>query len=147
MMKIETQYPPNYTLIISMLPSVVEDTQAVFCYGDTIYNPHNRELTQDIINHEMVHSQQQGSDVDGWYMRYLTDAKFRLKQEIEAYGLQYKSIVATIDKIKSNQPELPATKLKEHALNDLAYSLAGETYGKIISFGEAQSKIKNEAAR
>jgi hypothetical protein len=146
-MKIEKIYPPNYNFIVSMLPSVADDTNAIFCYGDTIYNPHDREITNDLINHESVHSRQQGSDIDGWYTKYLSDPYFRLQQEIEAYGYQYKSIVETIDSIKREQTTLPATKLKEHALNDLAHALSSETYGKIISFGEAKSKIKNEATR
>lgn len=128
-MKILDEYPPNYRDIVDALGDV---TGAVFCYGDTIYNPFAIEILPDIEIHEQVHSKQQGDAVNMWYHRYLTDAHFRLAQEIEAYGEQYNFI-----------KKLMGGSLLKWRLDQMAQALSGKEYGNIISYGEAISKIRN----
>lgn len=142
-MKVENTFPPNYHLIITAIPAAVSDNTAIFAYGDTIYNPHNCEITPDREVHEQVHQKQQGNYIDEWYLKYLSNSEFRLSQEIEAYGEQYKWICDNIDAHVAKGSKLPSARLKRHALDSLSFSLSSASYGQIIGFGEAKSKIKN----
>jgi len=128
-MKIVESFPPNYREILDVLG---EDKNAVYCYGDTIYNPYKREILPDVHVHERVHQRQQGEFIDVWCYKYLHDKDFRLQSEIEAYGEQY-SFIKTLDMSSS---------LKKWALEDMAKSLSGEGYGNIISLPEAMAKIR-----
>lgn len=135
-MKISKELPPNYQQIVQALGDVSQ-YKPIFCYGNIIYNPFKREITADIEHHESIHSRQQSqfTDPDMWYARYLTDSQFRLEQELEAYGEQY---VFGITRVKNN-------KLRDAFLDDLCFSLSGESYGNLISFGEARSKLRQFA--
>lgn len=129
-MKIVETYPPNYDLIVSALG---DTGRAIFCYGDTLYNPTKRPISPDIEFHEEIHSRQQGDHPDAWYAQYLTDGAFRLAQEIEAYGEQY---------LFAKQ-HVKETKLIRWALESMALALSGKEYGSLISYGAAESKIRN----
>lgn len=129
-MKIVEEYPPNYELISLTLGA---QPKACFCYGDTIYNPSKRNVPLDQEAHEMVHSEQQGSDIDGWWARYLTDKDFRFSQELEAYGRQW--IFA--------KEHVQDKKLLRWAKESMALALSGESYGSLCTYGEAESKIRN----
>ena len=66
---------------------------AIFTYGDTIHNPFNVALDAELIRHEETHMEQQEGHPDVakvWWDRYIQDPQFRLDQEAEAYGAQYK---------------------------------------------------------
>lgn len=129
-MKIVEDYPPNYELIKLALG---DQPKALFCYGDTIYNPSKRTVTPDLEAHEMIHQEQQGSDIDGWYARYVTDREFRLEQEIHAYGRQW--LFA--------KEHVQDKKLLEWVKENMAFALSGESYGSLITYVEAESKIRN----
>jgi len=133
-MKIVHSRPPNYDLLALMLP-VSDDF--VYCYGDIIYNPSGKELPPDIIFHESIHKRQQGENIDLWYNKYITDPHFRFQQELEAYGEQYSFLCQHIQ-----DPKFRA-KQKE----SMALALSGEAYGNLVSYGEAESKIRNWAKR
>ncbi len=134
-MKIIDGFPPNYTDIQKVFPNC-EEHQAVFCYGDTIFNPFKIYMRPDLEVHEEVHSKQQGKLPDVWWYKYLNDKAFRLQQEIEAYGTQY----AFAKKHTSG-------KLLDWVKGKFAESLSGPLYGNLISYGEAESKIRNYAKR
>lgn len=149
-MEVSIQYPPNYDIIITAIPAVDEDKNAIFCYGDTIYNPHNRELTQDLHIHESVHARQQKEiGIDEWWRLYLTDKQFRLEQEIQAYGEQFayvKEVIEEADRqAKKEGKKLSAGKnnLIQIGLERMAEALSSPTYGSILSRAEAGSKIRN----
>ncbi len=129
-MKIVNTLPPNYEILSLYLNP---PDHAVYCYGDTIYNPSGKKLTPDIEHHESIHSKQQGDDVDGWYTKYLQDKEFRLKQEISAYGEQYNFI----------KEHIQNSKLLKWGLEKMAEALSSEAYGNLLSYGEAESKIRN----
>lgn len=129
-MKIVEDFPPNYEIIVLALGA---QPKALFCYGNIIYNPSKRTITPDLEAHEMIHQEQQGSDIGGWYARYLTDREFRLSQELEAYGRQY--LFA--------KEHVQDKKLLEWAKESMAFALSGESYGNLIGYGEAESKIRN----
>lgn len=127
-LKISKDRPPNYYQIISALG---EDKDAVFCYGDTIYNPNGRDITPDVEVHELVHSKQQGDNPESWYNFYINDPKFRLKQEVEAYGTQYLFIKKYVK-----------GKLLSFMKDKLAMALSSETYGNLVTYREAEKLIR-----
>lgn len=149
-MKIVNEYPPNYELIKFVLNP---GKHATFCYGDILYNPSGRELPLDIEHHEEVHSHQQGNEPAAWWNRYITDPDFRLSQEIEAYGAQYafakERIEAAADQAFKEGKVLTAgkTKLLRYALETMTFALSGDAYGRLLSYGKAESAIKREAKR
>lgn len=130
-MKKSADYPPNYKTILEYLPDA-DNGHTIFCYGDTLYNPNGREISADLDAHEEVHSAQQGDNPDLWWQQYLTSPAFRLAQEIEGYGAQFALL-----------KDHAHGKLREWLLDSMATALSGLTYGKLISFGEARSKIRN----
>lgn len=134
-MRQSTDYPPNYREILDAIPAVL-NTKPIFCYGDTIYNPHGREITPDLELHEAVHTRQQGASPEAWWSRYLSDADFRLAQELEAYGEQFALVKRHM-----------RGRLRDYALNSMAQALSGATYGHLLSHGEAVSKIRRYEAR
>lgn len=145
-MEIKNEYPPNYELIkLALNPP----PHTVFCYGETIYNPSGREIPPDLEHHEAVHSRQQAGYPDAWWAKYLTDADFRLSQELEAYGEQYlfakELIEAQAEEAAKQGKVLSAgkTRLLKWALEGMASALSSETYGTLITYGEAESKIRN----
>lgn len=128
-MKISKEYPPNYALIIEKLGNV---DGSLFCYGDTIYNPFERDVTEDLVQHEAIHSRQQGDAPDVWYYQYLSDPQFRLQQEIEAYGTQYAFAKRYIK----------GGKFLEWALDNMARALSGPMYGNLVTHNQAVCSIK-----
>ena len=131
-MKILTEFPPNYREIVDTFDGV-EKGEPIFCYGDTIYNPHKKNITKDLEVHEAVHMKQQGDAPELWWYNYLRDPEFRLSQEIEAYGEQYKFI---------KEAGMKGSLLR-WALDNMATALSGNIYGNLLSRGEANSKIRN----
>lgn len=133
-MKTSKELPPNWYDIQKVLkidPFAPENP--IFCYGDTVYNVKG-ELRPDLDVHEYTHSQQQGDNPEIWWFKYLNDVKFRVEQEIEAYGNQYVFISRALK-----------GKWLKYGLNDMAKNLSSDLYGSIISHNEAVSKIRNYA--
>lgn len=82
-MKVLCIYPPNYRVINDAMN--VRGKRAIFCYGNTIFNPSRIKITTQLLAHEGVHSAQQGRDPSAWWLRYLADVDFRLNQEVPAH--------------------------------------------------------------
>ena len=87
--------------------------------------------------HEQTHAFQQKSSrffgPEDWWSMYLTDVKFRLAQELEAYRTQYKFIKDTYN--RQNRKGL---------LKKISKDLSSELYGKIVSKEEATDLIAEE---
>lgn len=128
-MRIIKERPPIYDAICSIIGK--PPATAIFAYGDTIYNPSGLSLPEDIIRHEQVHQKQQGDAVVDWWRKYLRDEEFRLDQEIEAYGVQYKFIHETNT----------SREFRFKALMQMAKSLASPMYGDLIDVGRARQRI------
>ena len=135
-MKIIESLPPNFEAIVQVFPDV-EEMKAIFCFGKTIFNPFGVNVTPDLIEHEQVHSRQQGASPDQWWYNYLTDPSFRLEQEIEAYGTQ----LAFAKRCGVRGAMFDWLKGK------LASSLSSKLYGNLISYQEAESRIRHYAKR
>ena len=61
---------------------------AIFTYGDTVYNV-KEPLSKQMEAHEAIHMKQQGDEPEKWWTKYLVNETFRINQEAEAYGAQY----------------------------------------------------------
>ncbi len=132
-MQIVIEFPPNYKEIKAKFPNL-EDSKPLFAWGDKIFNPFNATVTPDLEVHEAIHRAQQGEDIEGWWKKYLADPQFRLEQEVPAYAAQYRYF-------KGSVPQ----KVSRWLLERMAQALSGDLYGNLLSYGEAESKIRNRA--
>lgn len=133
-MKIIKAYPPNWLDIRAAFKESIRPG-AIFCYGDTIYNPIGAKLSDALIAHEEVHSRQQGDDPRGWWFRYIGDPQFRFEQELEAHRAEYR--VAAHDSSR---------QVRRSILKQLASRLAGPLYGRCVSRDRAAVLIYGGAA-
>ncbi len=126
--------PPNYDALVAHFPAI-SSMKPIFCYGDTIFNPFDRTITDDLIVHETIHSYQQASPAllgpDNWYQRYFSDPAFRLEQEVEAYRAQYDFLRSIVKDRNTLARDLYA----------LAASLASPLYGNLVTPSEARELI------
>lgn len=100
--------------------------RTIFAYDDNIYS--DFPLTRDLIIHEATHHRQQADvGLDKWVELYLSDDKFRLDQEVEAYRNQLRSM---------NRKE------RRSSIKDCAYYLSSKLYGNIINYNEALALLK-----
>lgn len=135
-MKILIEKPPIYNNLSAVFPL---HRGIIFAYGDTIYNPDDVRLSDDLIVHESVHIKQQGGTIEGaelWWSKYMRDENFRLEQEIEAYAHQYNFICRKMQD-KRNRFKL---------LKRMAEILSGPSYGSCVSLSGALLKIKEKAS-
>lgn len=137
-MKILIAKPPIWQEANKLFKLEELNLGTIFTYGDTLYNPFNVQLTDDLIAHEECHARQQHHSDDGariWWRAYIDHPEFRVEQELQAYGAQYKCLCGTI--IDPNR--------RARQLNELAKILAGPMYGGIISHTGALTKIKKSS--
>lgn len=129
-MKILNQLPPNYEEIKKVFN--LSGKNPVFTYGNIVYYPFGKKPTipDHLLVHEETHQKQQANYLtpDEWWKKYLSDSKFRLDQELEAYKNQFKFF-----KLK-NKSWMPFLKY-------IVADLSGPMYGNIISSQEAFSKL------
>lgn len=85
--KIVKGYPQNYQSIKQKL-NPPED--ALFPFGDTVYNPSGLDIALDIQEHERVHIKQQAKWIspEFWWTKYMLVKGFRQEQELEAFSAQ-----------------------------------------------------------
>lgn len=131
--KILNEKPPVFEAVCAAFD--IYPINAVFTYGDTIYNPGGIPLSDDLVEHEKVHIKQQSGTTDGaalWWGKYLRNPEFRIEQEARAYGRQYAFICESCkDK-----------NLRNRILLGLSLTLSGKLYDKGVSYLEARGKIK-----
>lgn len=129
----------NVTVIHSK-PAIFDKCEKVFgiSWENTIFAvyPHIHSkyaLTDDIIEHELVHMQQQlDVGVDKWWKIYFDDRQQRLKWELEAYKVQYQFLKR---KNTMNKAQL------FNKVDFWASNLSGKTYGHLISLQDAIKEI------
>ena len=138
-MIIKNEKPPIYEECVKAF-GIDKRKGIVFTYGDCLYNPDGLDLPDHILVHESVHGNQQKHDdtvAKLWWERYIVDVKFRIEQEVEAYGAQYKFIC---EKVKDRNA-------RYKSLHILAQDLSGDMYGRCLSYTDAIIKIKKEAIK
>lgn len=138
-MKIIFEKPPIYEQAQKLFNLGEEEKKVIFfTYGDTIFSPANKIPSDDVLIHEAVHAEQQKHDdtvAKLWWERYFVDADFRVHEEAEAYGAQYKFLCGRFHD-RNKQIEI---------LRGLAKLLASEIYGATIGVTEAMDLIKSFA--
>ena len=128
-MKEIKDFPPNIEKIRERFRLV---SNAVFTYGDTLYNPKGGFIDDALWAHEETHSRQQKKiGTEKWWGQYLKDPSFVLSQESEAYLNQYQFAKKTI----KNREELSSFARR------LAKDLSSSLYGNCVSFSEAYHLI------
>jgi hypothetical protein len=122
-MRIVQGRPPNYDEINEVFGPLPPNT--VFAYGDTIYKSSSEPLSDDLVAHEHTHlrQQEQAGGPDNWWGLYISDWKFRLEVEVEAYRVQLASI--------SNKRQRRQTRRR------VARDLASPMYGGLVTTHEA----------
>ncbi len=137
-MQISFEKPPIYDEVNKLFKLEERGLGAVFTYGSTIFNPFGVKIPADLLAHEEAHMEQQEGNVDVaaiWWKRYLQDDQFRLDQETEAYGVQYKFYCRGVkDRNK-----------RDRYLRECAKMLSGQLYGNIVGQAEATKLIKDYA--
>lgn len=145
-MIIKHEYPPLIDEIDAAFH--VRGKPIVFSWGDTIYNPAGGQIAPQIIAHEQVHGERQVaypnalgyagglSSIVAWWSRYIADPAFRLEEEIPAHIREY---------------EVYSRGTSRHDrrfyLTHVAHKLSSPLYGSLISYFDAKTLIKDQAAR
>lgn len=114
----------------------VRGKPVIFTWGNIIYNPQRIKLTPELRVHERVHCERQGSDIEGWWRRYLADPEFRLVEEIPAHRKEYLVYAGT----HSNQNH------RRQFLHDVAMRLSSPLYGNVITYDKAVAAVLGKAA-
>lgn len=123
-------YPPNIDEIKKTF-KVSDNT--IYTYGNKIYNPKDNDIDLALMAHEQTHSiQQEELGVKDWWSKYLVDKEFRLKQEVQAYQVQYRYYCK----------DVKDRNRRYRFLDRIASDLSSEIYGNIISKSEALKIIK-----
>lgn len=127
-MQIKKELPPNHEAIKKVLKTT---KYTIYCYGDIIYNPSGKNIMEDLMAHEEVHSkQQEPMGAENWWKLYIEDPKFRLDQEIEAYKAQVKYA-------KDNYQRW----LRKKTMEEIVIYLSSDLYGNLITKEEAKKII------
>ena len=79
MTTVKEKYPPNYSQLIEAFGDLTK-YQPVFAYAPYIYNPFKRNLTPDVLHHELIHIEDQSTftSPEIWYAKYIYDPHLRL---------------------------------------------------------------------
>lgn len=127
-MKIVQGFPPNIEVLREKFNP---GPNAIFTYGDTVYNPSGGVLSPELRAHEAVHIKQQEGGAEAWWDRYLVDVEFRLEQELAAHRVEYQTYCKSVkDRNK-----------RSRFLNIIAVRLASPMYGGIITSSQAARRI------
>lgn len=122
--KISHELPPIYDKCVEKWGVSFDNT--AFTYGNVIHIKGG--ISDNLLAHELVHVKQQtemGAEL--WWDKYLSDDKFRLSQEVEAYQAQYKDIMGFIRD----------RNMLARFLMGYAEALSGNMYGNLVTRGEA----------
>ena len=127
-MREAVDYPPLWDEINKVFK--IGKRKVIFAWGDTIYNPSGMAIAPQLWDHERVHGHRQGSDVEGWWRRYMEDPVFRLNEEIPAHIAEYEYM----NRSGTRNERRMALKL-------VAGRLADPLYGRIISPAKARKLL------
>lgn len=134
--KIAATCPPNFEEIKKMFP-LCERPGVLFCYGDTIYNPHDVEVRRSIVAHECTHMLQQRNikgGVEEWWKLYLDSREFRFQQELDAHRIEYRDFLAQGANRHQRRAEFKI----------VAQKLASPLYGNLVTVSTAEKYILTE---
>ncbi len=95
------------------------------------------DITKDLLVHERVHIVQQKNSylwAIWWWIRYIKSPKFRYEQELEAYRAQYRYLC------KENKDR----NMRNSVLREIATTLSGPMYNRLVSFEQAMMDVRSE---
>lgn len=126
--------PPMFDVIDAAFR--VKGKPVLFAFGANIYNPLNVTISPALFAHEAIHCAQQGGSPENWWSRYISDAPFRLMQEIEAHRAEFAHVCAS-GAVRHD---------RRRYLVGCAARLASPLYGALISKEHAKALISAKAA-
>lgn len=132
-MIIYSDYPPNYEEICKAFPSVRDNMNIVFTWGNKLYIPNgNKWISKDLEVHENYHCQRQAEygGPEKWWETYLKDPEFRRTEELGAYQRQYKRFRKTASRAS-----------RSLFLTRIATDLSSGMYGDVYTLEEAKKAI------
>jgi len=135
MPNIKHSLPPNFKDIIKIFPAA-ENPDCIFAYGHTIYIPNGKKLPIQLLKHEFVHCQRQGTAEDGiieWWDKYLKDLDFRYVEEKIAHIAEYQ---------KACEISINRQQKRQH-MSVIAKRLSSSLYGNMVTYSEARRVLKN----
>ena len=128
-MKIIKAYPPMIDAIDAAFN--VRGKTIFYAWGNVIYNPKGADIPPELLAHEQVHGDRQGSDVEGWWRKYIADPEFRLAEELCAHHVEYCYALTHGNRL-----------LRRKALKVVSKRLASPMYGRMISEKQAKDLIQ-----
>lgn len=134
-MRIVDSNPPDWIMQGCLNQFRLSPGATVWTYGDTIYAPGRTSLSDDIIAHESQHEIQQREyegGKDAWWREFLANPRFRLEQEAEAYGAQYRFFC---ERVKDRNR-------RALFLMQIAGQLSGPLYQVAVSTTQARQMIE-----
>lgn len=134
-MKIINENPPAWIMTGCLNQFRVNLDHTFWTYGDIIYNPGKGTIPDHIIAHEETHMRQQEAyegGKDAWWKEYLANSRFRMEQEAQAYGEQYKFFC----KYRKDRNE------RSRFLNSICDSFAGPLYQLALTKAQARAMVQ-----
>lgn len=137
------QTPPMWEQINAVFNVAGKDV--CFAWGDTIYIPTGFKMPEELMAHEKVHLKRQkefdqigaGLDlelrVSAWWMEYISDPAFRLREEIPAHIAEYQELLRINGNNRANR-----RRFARYVGNRLASPL----YGSLIKSSHAKKCLE-----
>ena len=133
--KIVYSRPPNFDDILKVFP-MADMPHILFSYGHTIYCPTPGKIPIEVLKHEFVHCQRQGTNEDGiieWWDKYLKDIDFRYVEEKIAHIAEY---------VKACELSGCRQERRRH-LKNISKRLSSKLYGNMVTLQAAKTTLKN----
>jgi len=135
-MEIKIDRPPNYQEIATAFPFVRSKVGVIYTYGNILYNPDFIQITNSLMEHEMVHSgRQEAWGIDQWWKDYIRNEFFRLNEEVMAHVREYETVLR----------EGLGRKHRRAMLKIISDRLASPMYGNMMSKKEAKKLLKRKS--
>ncbi len=131
-MEIVVDHPPIYDELCQAFP--IAGKPMIFAWGGRIFNPHCIAVPPILVAHEAVHGMRQGSDIEGWWRRYIDDPAFRLDEEVRGHLAEYEYLLRTNG--------YPNRNARRRALRATAKRLASPVYRYRTTTAQAERLLK-----
>lgn len=114
----------------------VKHKPVIYAWGPVIYNPQRVDIPPQLLAHEHVHGQRQGTNeqkIIDWWHRYINSPKFRLAEELPAHRAEFEWLI-----------EMGNRQQRRKALKQTAQRLASPLYGGLVTPAKAQAMLMDE---
>lgn len=131
--------------VVRAFPPLIEEIDAafnvrgkaiLFAWGDTIFNPAGVDVPPELVVHEQVHGDRQGSEIESWWRRYIGDAEFRLAEELPAHVAEFRKLC------EIHAPRWHSARAMRRTLAaHVARKISSPLYGGLITTDAAKRAI------